>query len=97
MVLRESQKKPTFFIGLTIFFLLSLILLQRNHDPLRQTEVNTPEGASSNPVTKERTTAFPAIKQTRLPEASLKALQNQTLGVCWLSIVSMDVELIKSL
>ncbi|KAI4224990.1 MAG: hypothetical protein L6R36_004259 [Xanthoria steineri] len=80
MVLRESQKKPTFFIGLTIFFLLSLILLQRNHDPLRQTEVNTHEGASSNPVTKERTTAFPASKQTRLPEASLKALQNQTLG-----------------
>ncbi|CAO1599883.1 hypothetical protein XANCAGTX0491_003591 [Xanthoria calcicola] len=97
MVLRESQKKPTFFIGLTIFFILSLILLQRNHDPLRQTEVNTNKSAGSNPLTKERTTAFPASKQTRLPEASLKALQNQTLGVCWFFIVSMDVELIKPL
>lgn len=96
MIFRESQKKPTFFIGLTIF-LLSLILLQRKHDLLRRADVNTLKGASSKSPAKEKTTAFSGSKQTRLPEASLKALQNQTLGVYWLFIVSMNAGLIKSL
>ncbi|KAL8928119.1 MAG: hypothetical protein Q9172_001029 [Xanthocarpia lactea] len=80
MIFREPQKKPAFFFGLTCLFLLSLILLQRKHDLLRQPSIDTFKGASSKSAAGGRTTSFSGSRQTQLPEVSLKALQNQTLG-----------------
>ncbi|KAL8772992.1 MAG: hypothetical protein Q9209_002012 [Squamulea sp. 1 TL-2023] len=78
MIIRETQKKPAFLFGLTLFFLLSLGLLQRNHILLHRSDVDI--GANTESAAGERTTAFSGSKQTELPEASLKALRNETLG-----------------
>ncbi|KAL8673921.1 MAG: hypothetical protein Q9168_001668 [Polycauliona sp. 1 TL-2023] len=80
MIIRESHKKPTFFVGLTIFFLLSVILMQRKHKSLSHHIFETSNVFGSNSAVNEGTTAFPGVKQTRLREASLIALQNETLG-----------------
>ncbi|KAL8728881.1 MAG: hypothetical protein Q9166_005121 [cf. Caloplaca sp. 2 TL-2023] len=80
MVIRESSKKPVFFVSLTLVFLISLVLLQRNHDLLRTPHVDTITGANTKSTTGERTTAAPGSKQTELPGASLEALRNETLG-----------------
>ena len=89
MVIRESHKKPSVFIGLTTFFLLSVILMQRKHKLAGHHILETSKAFSSKSAVHERTTAFPSVKQTRLPEASLKALQNETLGVCCLRAISI--------
>ncbi|KAL8683122.1 MAG: hypothetical protein Q9186_000936 [Xanthomendoza sp. 1 TL-2023] len=80
MIIRECQKKSIFYLGLALLFFITLVLLQRDHDLLHFPSVRT----TNDPVTKSTTgqprTALPGPKQTVLPEASLKALQNQTLG-----------------
>ncbi len=81
MLLKENSKKPVFLVALAFSFILSLLFLQRRHDLSLPKSV----GQIAHSVTKAKSdlkdAAPPSSKQTKLPEASIKALQNETLGV----------------
>lgn len=81
MFLKENGKKSIFLIALALSFILSLLVLQRRHDLSLPTSVDSITKSATRPKSNVKDTAPPAFKQTKLPEASIKALQNETLGV----------------
>ncbi|KAI4138398.1 MAG: hypothetical protein L6R39_006808 [Caloplaca ligustica] len=80
MIFTEKGQKPIIFVALTLSFVLSLFWLQWRHDLSLPTSVNNITQAVKKPTSSEKKATPPGSKQTALPEESLKALQNETLG-----------------
>ncbi|KAL8904847.1 MAG: hypothetical protein Q9207_003007 [Kuettlingeria erythrocarpa] len=80
MLLKENSKKPFFIVALAFSFILSLLFLQRRHDLSLPRSVGQIAHSVTKPKSDLKDAAPPSSKQTKLPEASIKALQNETLG-----------------
>lgn len=81
MIFKESGKKPIFAVALILSFVFSLIFLQRRHDLSLPTTVDSLTNKIKKPSSTVQKIVPPGAKQIKLPEASIKALQNETLGV----------------
>ncbi|KAL8647996.1 MAG: hypothetical protein Q9210_005233 [Variospora velana] len=80
MIFRENGRKPVFIIALFLSFVLSLLILQRRHDPSLSTNADNTKHAAKKAATAAKEDASLDAEQIKLPEASIKALQNETLG-----------------
>ncbi|KAL9059396.1 MAG: hypothetical protein Q9206_001525 [Seirophora lacunosa] len=80
MIFRENGRKPVAALALLLSFIFSLLLLQRRHDLSLPTNVNKITHTFKKPTTAAKGIAPLDTKQIKLPEASIKALLNETLG-----------------
>ncbi|KAL9017791.1 MAG: hypothetical protein Q9185_004880 [Variospora sp. 1 TL-2023] len=80
MIFRENGRKPVFIIALFLSFVLSLLILQRKHDLSLPTDADHTKHAAKKPATAAKEVASLDSEQIKLPVASIKALQNETLG-----------------
>lgn len=81
---RESNRRQLLFVALALMVFLSLFLLQKQHDLVLQSKSPgfiTEAGTKHIKEKSEDTPSPNAPLQTKLPDASLAALQNETLGV----------------
>lgn len=81
MIFRENGRKPVAALALLLSFIFSLLLLQRRHDLSLPINVNKITHTLKKPTTAAKGIAPLDTKQIKLPEASIKALLNETLGV----------------
>ncbi|KAL9610295.1 MAG: hypothetical protein Q9167_004986 [Letrouitia subvulpina] len=83
MFARESNRRQLLFVALALMVIFSLFLLQKQHDLVLQSKsLGSITEAVIKPI-KEKSKDAPspnAPLQTKLPDASLAALQNETLG-----------------
>ncbi|KAI4157457.1 MAG: hypothetical protein LQ342_008267 [Letrouitia transgressa] len=80
---RESNRRQLLFVALALMVFLSLFLLQKQHDLVLQSKSPgfiTEAGTKHIKEKSEDTPSPNAPLQTKLPDASLAALQNETLG-----------------
>ncbi|KAI4126910.1 MAG: hypothetical protein LQ338_003487 [Usnochroma carphineum] len=89
MIYMEKGQKPILFVALTLSFILSLFWLQRKHDLSLPTSVDNITQAVTKPKSDAKQTAPSGSKQTKLPEASLQALQNETLGFETIYVINL--------
>ncbi|KAL9032772.1 MAG: hypothetical protein Q9214_007820, partial [Letrouitia sp. 1 TL-2023] len=83
MFARESNRRQLLFVGLSLMVILSLFLLQKQHDLVLQSKSPASITEAVTRPIKEKFKDAPspnAPLQTKLPDASLAALQNETLG-----------------
>ncbi|KAI4283599.1 MAG: hypothetical protein L6R35_005113 [Caloplaca aegaea] len=80
MIFRENGRKPVFIIALFLSFVFSLLILQRQHDLSLLTDADQTKHAAKKPATAAKEVALLDSEQIKLPVASIKALQNETLG-----------------